>query len=286
MDEIRIRDVSRASTREWTPPIGAMGGPPAHELYRDLVLYAGFRLLRDAQGNPRVALRDGEHQRIFSAPSEELREALDRFRMRRNLRPLRDQELADLTRIVLARATDPDIVVPTIDGAESGSVKGPAAPRPFLPVPPGPEPERAGNEPEPPPLRAESDGALPQSALPRVAVGEAPSAWTEVGGRLGPLAPTARPPNESSSGGRVSRPPEKGSPRYLQVLRTLVRDGGWVGTTSELSRLTGDKPENVYASLRAFRSDLAQNNIVIAPVETKDGWRWLAVDWQRLTSTD
>ena len=130
MQEIKIRELSRPSVREWIRPIGAMGGPPAHELYRDLVLYAGLRLLKDQSGNPRVAIQDGEHRRTFSVPSTELREAIDRFRMRRSLRPVPDGELAELTRIVQARVTDPDITIPMVDLPEPVEPNPPASAAP------------------------------------------------------------------------------------------------------------------------------------------------------------
>jgi hypothetical protein len=65
----------------------------------------------------------------------------------------------------------------------------------------------------------------------------------------------------------------------------LVRDEGWLGTTSELARLTGDTPEKVFANLRAYRTDLAGSDLMVVPVETKEGWRWLAVDRNRLHSS-
>ena len=115
MGDIVIRDVSRIPTREWVPPIGAMGGPPAHELYRDLVLRAGLRLFRDHRGHPYLALKDGEHRRTFRVPSLELREALDRFRMGRNLRLVPEPELIEFARVVAARVSDPDLFVPTLE---------------------------------------------------------------------------------------------------------------------------------------------------------------------------
>jgi hypothetical protein len=284
MEEIGIREVSRPPTREWTPPIGAMGGPPAHELYRDLVLYAGLRLLQDIEGRPCVAMRDGEHRRTFHVPSDELREALDRFRMRRSLRPLPDHELADLVRIIEARVTDPDIFVPTFDVGESNLPEPRAGSRELVAsiVPPDPPPN--GWEAELESIMREVDEV--RRPIPaREPVAKAPSAWNEVVDHLDPVPRPVAPPNESISGGRMSPEPVGELPRYIRVLRALVRDGGWIGTTLELSRLTGDKPEKVSAFLRAYRSDLAGSNIVIAPVETKEGWRWLAVDRERLSST-
>jgi hypothetical protein len=91
--------------------------------------------------------------------------------------------------------------------------------------------------------------------------------------------------NPSISGGRISYEPAGDLPRYIQALRTLVRNGGWLGTTSEISSLTGDNPEKVIVCLREYCSDLAKDNIAVAPIETKEGWRWLAVDLHRLTSS-
>lgn len=283
MEEIGIRDVSRPSTREWVPPIGAMGGPPAYELYRDLVQYAGLRLLRTNEGQPCVAMRDGEHRRTFDVPSEALREALDRFRMRRNLRPLPDPILVELTRIIQARASDPDIVVPTFDLGESGSPEEIGEARaPLAPSPPA-EPESDGWEDELDSIMREVDEVRNQAPT-RVPLSKAPSAWNEVVHHLGPLPHVLTEPNESLSGGRRATESTGNLPRYLRVLQDLVRDGGWLGTTSELSSLTGDTPETVVTCLQAFRAELAGSNIVVVPVETKEGWRWLAVDQTRLGS--
>ena len=423
-NEVRIRDISRNPTSEWTPPIGAMGGPPAHELYRDLVLYAGLRLLRDNEGRPWIAIQDGERRRTFRVPSVELRSALDRFRMRRNLRPVPDDDLEDFTRIVDARVSDPDIRIPSLlDGAvpridpNDGSlhatpspsppraappirenvpeepepvpapetvssppdppVSSPYAPSPAItrwsrppsvgewPAPPAEEegprpasvatiplsttvragpswvmhtarsPVRTNPDPEPgrwpvppPPVAApapwkdekESPPAalpLPTSSPPAAPPPEMPSAapalerevdalleeleetpvrrpripqllapappWSEGEEAPGPL-PVATPPSaESISGGRVSAPDATGTlPTYIRVLKNLVSHGGWLGTTTELARLTGEDPETVFASLLQFRPSLNQNNIVVATVEVEDGWRWLAVDRSKL----
>jgi hypothetical protein len=293
MDEIRIRDVSGPATREWVPPIGVMGGPPAHELYRDLVLYAGLRLFRDPQGNPCLALRDGEHRRYFRVPSEELREALDRFRMRRNLRPLPDHELSDLARIVQARVTDPDIFIPTYDPGEPASrelhrelrLPGPGA-DPRAPTAPSSasRTKRGGWVEELDSIMREVDQwRLPPPAQPPAA--KAPSAWNDVVEHLDPVAPAAPIPPDSISGGRAAPPPVQGLPRYVQVFQQLVREGGWLGTTSELSTLTGDAPEKVFANLRAYRTDLAGSKLVVVPVETELGWRWLAVDRTKLSTS-
>jgi len=261
-----------------------MGGPPAHELYRNLVLYAGLRLFRDREGNPCVAMRDGEHRRTFLVPSDGLREALDRFRMRRSLRPVPDGELAELTRIIRARASDPDISVPTFDVGEADPPEPRVEFRPsFIPTL-SPEPPSNGWESELDSIMREVDEIRSPTAA-RLPKAKVPSAWNEVVGHSEPVAPVVSPLNASISGARMSSGPAGGLPRYLQVLRGLVRNGAWLGTTSELSSLTGDKPEKVFASLLEYRSDLAGSNIVIAPVETKEGWRWLAVDRNRLNSS-
>lgn len=413
-NEVRIRDISRNSSNEWTPPIGAMGGPPAHELYRDLVLYAGLRLLRDNEGHPWVAMQDGERRRTFRVPSAELRGALDRFRMRRNLRPVPETDLEDFTRIIEARISDPDIRIPSLldsalpridpnDGsfhsaapmtpgraaapireevpddldrpAEPGPIGSVRAPPPSPPSlvarsppelvvqprsdpplpledPDLPEPEdepesdpvasttvrsgpswvmhaarspvRTNPEPEPgrwpvppppvtapapwreerappkgaeeprapsPALEREVDALLealedPSERRPRIPRLLAPAPpWSE--GQESP-APPVRAPRvapESISGGRLEVPDPMGSlPTYIRVLKHLVSHGGWLGTTTELARLTGEDPETVFASLLQYRPNLNQNNIVVATVEVEDGWRWLAVDRSQLQS--
>lgn len=283
-NEIRIRDVSRPPTRQWIPPIGVMGGPPAHELYRDLVQYAGLRLVRDAQGNPCIAVRDGERRRTFRVPSVELREALDRFRMRRNQRPVPDQALAEFARVVQARVSDPDIFVPSYDIGESDS------PAQFLPLRPAVSPAD-GLAPPYVGLESELDSILhelddvPDPPPPRETPAKAPSAWTDVVEHLQPPSVSVPQANPSISGGRAAPNAPRGLPRYLSVLQDLVRDGGWIGTASELSNLVGETPDRVFANLRAYRSDFAGNGLVVVPVETQEGWRWLAIDRHQLTST-
>jgi hypothetical protein len=282
-DDIQIRDVSAAGAREWVPPIGAMGGPPAHELYRDLVVHAGLRLFRDGAGNPCVAMRDGEHRRTFVVPSDELREALDRFRMRRNMRPVPEHDLAELTRIVQARVSDPDILIPTFDVGETPSNRPEAPVRPRIAPTPAPVSGiRSMDQELDAILRAVDEVRLPVAS--HVPQSKAPSAWNEVVSHSAAVPPMPAPLVASISGGRMLAAAPPGLPRYLEALRGLVRNGGWLGTTSELSHLTGDDPQTVFASLMKYRSDLAGNNIVIAPVETQEGWRWLAVDRSRLYS--
>jgi hypothetical protein len=258
-----------------------MGGPPAHELYRDLVLYAGLRLLRDADGNPLVALRDGENRRTFRVPSVELREAIDRFRMRRSLRPVPEQEMTELTRIAQARASDPDIHVPASDIGEVD----PPRPRTLITT------DAAPTEPQGVPsfdMVQELDSILHEiddvrhRTATRPPTSKAPSAWNEV------VSPSVLPNLErtiapvSVSGGRMAEAPAGGLPHYVEALRSLLRDGVWLGTTSELSSRTGDDPRKVVASLLGLRSELARRNLVVATVETQEGWRWLAVDRSRL----
>lgn len=416
--EVRIRDISRNPSNEWTPPIGAMGGPPAHELYRDLVLYAGLRLLRDGEGRPWVAMQDGERRRTFQVPSSELRGALDRFRMRRNLRPIPESDLEDFTRIVEARISDPDIRIPiltenatpridpndgsfpvsgglaahppngapiredvpepvepapapaaaptgrsflteesrgwsapapveapedppavdraTVDPREPDAPDPPAAESPATTVRSGPSwvmhaarsPVRTNPEPEPgrwpvpsapaPPAPAwKEEGEIAPAEEPRApapAPSPAPALQREVDALLeelegGParrpriprlLAPAppwsegeeVSPPlapvpavSDSISGGRATPVDGTGTlPTYLRVLKHLVSQGGWLGTTTELARLTGEEPETVFASLLQYRTSFNQNNIVVATVEVEDGWRWLAVDRSKLQS--
>ena len=284
MEEIVIRDISRPPTTEWVPPIGAMGGPPAHELYRELVQRAGLRLFRDRRGKPYVVLRDGEHRRTFRVPSLELREALDRFRMHRNLRPVPDQELADFARVVEARVTDPDIFMPTVEAEGVGPQDGPAYGRSDFAVA-GRDAARPDGWEEEMSSIAREEAVTARPRAPPAPVVKAPSAWNEV---VDPLPSAAAPvpvPPASISGAARLPPPDEGLLRYVTALRTLMNGRDWVGTTAELSHLTGDSPEKVFARLRAYRSDLAGQDIVVVPVETRSGWRWLAVDGSRFVPT-
>jgi len=110
--------------------------------------------------------------------------------------------------------------------------------------------------------------------------------WSEGEEAAGPMPmPLVRSPYgaEAISGGRAAPATVPGTlPTYLRVLKNLVSHGGWLGTTTELARLTGEDPETVFASLLEYRSSLNQNNIVVATVEVEDGWRWLAVDRNKL----
>lgn len=296
MGDIVIRDVSRSATKEWVPPIGAMGGPAAHELYRDLVQRAGLRLFRDHQGHPYVALRDGEHRRTFRVPSLELREALDRFRMSRNLRPVPEQELVEFARVVDARVSDPDIFVPTLEIGRPRPVEGPTDDRGPALAPVRGVVRTDGWEEE---MRsiAQEEAEVVRPTVPPAAVVKAPSAWNEIVDPLPPAVPAPAPapapapvsvpppPLESISGGRRLSSGDEGLLQYITALRTLMGGGDWVGSTAELSRLTGDSPEKVFARLRAYRTDLADQDIVVVPVETRSGWRWLAVDGSRISTS-
>jgi len=282
MGEIGIRDLSRFTTQEWVPPIGAMGGPPAHELYRDLVRYAGLRLFRDADGGPRVEIHDGEHRRCFRVPSDDFRGALDRFRMRRAHRPVPDPELAELTRIIQARVSDPDVLIPTY----AEETPDPPAPTvvitsAFTPLPPVPS--------SPPSAEEEIEEMVEELDIHRTPSSgflhrsKAPSAWTDVVEPRSPPSPVGV--NPSISGARAAPPPDGALPRYVRAFRILLHNGGWLGTTTEIAELTGDAPDRVIDSLRAYGPDLAKQEIAVAPVETKDGWRWLAVDLHKMASS-
>jgi hypothetical protein len=281
-EEAGILDLSKVGKGEWTPPIGAMGGPPAHELYRDLVVHAGLRLLRDRDGAPWVELQDGEHRRSFPVPSLELRGALDRFRMRRNLRPVPEDDIEEFARVVEARVSDPDIEIPEGD---PGRTPGPGDP-PQVPTPralPSPPANWAvdeldhlmqevdaiqGRAPNPVPAEPTSPGPRELSAHPTLRT-RLPHRWhTGVSG--GQRAVVVEDPR---------------LPRYVRALRELVQDGAWIGSLSEISRRTGDDTEEVFATLLRFHTDLVGNDLVVAPVEVEDGWKWVVVDRGRARSS-
>lgn len=284
--------MSRPPLTEWTPPIGAMGGPPAHELYRDLVAHGGLRLLKDRDGSPWVELQDGERRHRFPVPGNALRGALDRFRMRRNLRPVPEGDLDDFARVVLARVSDPDVRLPSVDPTVP---EGEAAPDNSS----GPEnlpdevsEETVEDDPGDSRLERELEAVLaevravregPQPSTPRwYLVGPGPTAAP----RSFPVPHPLPTPDFSISGGQQGA--SNGDvtlPKYLHVLRTLVEGGGWLGTLGELGELTGEEPEVVYDTLLRYHSDLTGNNLVVAPVELEDGWRWLVVDRNRLRSS-
>jgi len=291
-DEVRIRDLSRPATTEWIPPIGAMGGPPAHELYRDLVSHGGLRLFKDRDGSPWVELQDGERRHRFQVPGTALRGALDRFRMRRNLRPVPEGDLDDFARVVSARVSDPDVRLPLVDPntpegeamPENGGGASPEAAEPTE----GISEDEVGNS----RLERELEAVLAEVRAVRDGPQPPPPRWYLVG-----PGPTAAPrslagphpvqlPDVSISGGRQT--PLNGNPTlptYLRVLRNLVEGGGWLGTLGELGELTGEEPEVVYDTLLRYHTDLTGNNLVVAPVELEDGWRWLVVDRSRLRSS-
>lgn len=274
-DDVEIFDLSRTPKGEWTPPIGAMGGPPAHELYRDLVTHAGLKLLRDDSGAPWVEIQDGEHRRAFPVPSLDLRAALDRFRMRRNLRPVPEEDIDEFARVVEARVSDPDVEIP-----------------------PRPPPDAPGGGLGP-------GTGVPSPAVPNWAVDELDDLLHEVDAVQGrapnpvPEGPTVPGPREFSphptlrsriprrwhtgvSGGRQwPVPPDPRLPRYVRALRELVRNGAWTGSLSEISRRTGDDTEQVFATLLQFHTDLVGNDLLVAPVEVEDGWQWVVVDRTR-----
>ncbi len=281
-DDLKIRDLSHLSA-EWTPPIGIMGGPPAHELYADLVVFAGLQLYRDGRSRPVVVLRDGAQRRAFLTPSPELRCALDRFRMRRNLRPLPDSAIEEFVRIVVARTSDPDVAIPLLSSpmVEQAPTPVTEAPAPNDPVAPrlkeiedqidsalrDLDKLEAHREPYPEsePVLAEGEPSDPEPTSP-----DSPSP----------------PLNASlSAARRILVEPGERSTRFIEALRKLVQDGGWMGTTRELSRLTKEDPLSLFDSVLKYRAQLAENNILITNVEVEDGYRWLAVDRSRLRSS-
>jgi hypothetical protein len=295
VDEVKIRDLSRPNSSEWTPPIGAMGGPPAHELYRDLVAHGGLRLLRDREGSPWVEMQDGTQRRSFRVPGMALRGALDRFRMRRNLRPVPETDLEDFTRVVGARISDPDVHLPTFEA--SSLERAPVAPEPSYGLPP-----LSGEDLAPDSSRLEAelaqvlrevdevraDPALPSiPAAPSTTPSNAPWApWQE-----DPPAAVGEPRslgsyNASISGAGRAPAGEESLPRYLRVLRGLAAGGGWLGTLGELGRMTREDPDAVFGSLLKYHSQLTQNHLVVAPVEVEDGWRWLVIDRSRLRTSE
>lgn len=278
-EEIGIRDLSKVGKGEWMPPIGAMGGPPAHELYRDLVVHAGLRLFRDESGSPSVELQDGEHRQAFAVPSPELRSALDRFRMRRNLRPVPESDIDEFARVVEARASDPDIALPQ---SSAGVLRGVPedAPLSRLPERPASPPGSPSNwavdeldhlmrevdtiQGRAPPDATESSNAdaSPEDSYPAPLHSRLPHRW-----------------HTGVSGGRRAEPTgDARLPRYVRALRELVCDGTWIGSLAEIGRRTGDDSDEVFATLLRFHTDLVGNGLVVAPVEVEDGWRWIVAD--------
>jgi len=253
VDEVKIRDLSRLKSSEWTPPIGAMGGPPAHELYRDLVAHGGLRLLRDRDGNPWVEIQDGERRRTFRVPGVALRGALDRFRMRRNLRPAPETDLEDFARVVSARVSDPDVRLPVFD--VNNSERAPPAPEPptsyapLLPADATPDPEASPLEEELARVIEEVDSVRAGTDGPvRVERTQAP--WVETPEiRETPTLPLSNVDISISGGQRILTAPEDPLPRYLRVLRGLASGGGWLGTLGELGRMTREDPDAVFGSL-------------------------------------
>jgi hypothetical protein len=281
-DELRILDLSRRPKGEWEPPIGALGGPPAHELYHDLVLHAGLRLLRDDQGHPWIELQDGERRRTLPVPSPELRGALDRFRMRRNLRPVPEGDIEEFARVIEARVSDPDVAFPERSAARLTPVDPDASaadPPPSAPAPEGWAVERLDR------LMEEVDeiqGRGPASDASTVR----PPWWSQYGH---PIPLHSRLPHRwhaSVSGARrEAAAPDGDLSRYLRALRELVRDGAWIGGLNEIGRRTGDEPEAVFAALLKYHTDLVTEGLVVAPVELEEGWRWMVVDRSRIPTS-
>jgi len=282
-EELGIRDISRM-TGEWVPSVGALGGPPSHELYRELVVHADFRLFQDSRARPWVVMRDGLHRHAFRVPSGELRAAIDRFRLRRNVRPLPDNDIEEFVRIIEARVTDPDVRIPVLKLplVEPGVPSRPTSAPAVVPFdPPEPRPARAGLAPPPlgiPTRATELDGSTAETA--GTVLGEPSAPDVDEG------APDPPPLDLARSGGVVFAPLESSGEsdlqRYVRVLRRLVRDGDWMGTTRDLSEEIRDDPFTLYTSLLRYRSEIARNNILIANVEDARGLCWLAVDRSRV----
>jgi hypothetical protein len=280
-EDLKILDVSRI-TGQWTPPIGAMGGPPAHELYKDLVLHAGLQLFRDVQSRPWVALLDGAQRRAFPVPSTDLRSAIDRFRMRRNLRPVPPSDIEEFVRIVEARISDPDVEIPVL--------RSPLAERTTVAEPDPPPPPVAREPPERwKVLNDQIDSALRDiealehegKSQPAPAADPPPSHGPENDGA--PLVVREVEVDPSISGGRRLPESQNGTlARYVRVFRELVHEGGWMGSTRELSELTRDDPLVVFDSLLKYRSELANNDILIANIEVGGSYQWLAVDRSKI----
>jgi hypothetical protein len=273
LDELKIREVSRLGNGAWTPPIGAMGGPPAHELYRDLVLHAGLQLFKDSKSRPWVMLQDGAQRRAFPVPSQELRGALDRFRMRRNLRPSPENDIDELVRIVQARISDPDVVIPVLRGPMVEHVGGPDR------APTAPTPEIA------PKWRALEDQieTMIHEASDEAGIAPSPSMPVRSDGPDPEPLPAPEPSlSLTVSGGRSA--PDRRLSRYVRVFHDLVHEGPWMGTTQQLAKLTGDDPITVFDSLLRFRSDLEGEHLLVANVQVGEEYRWLAVDRGRVRS--
>lgn len=253
-EEILIREASdrqlgEPAVEEWIPPISALGGPPAHVLYHDLVVFAGLKLYKGPAGEPVVVFLDGENRRSFDCPSSEFVGALDRFRMRRGLRPSPAKDIDDLIRVMHARVTDPDASVP------------------MLPVEP-PEPARIRTEEFPTLAELPAEGERTEATLPPV------EPW-EPASILGLSL--------SFSGGFMRSPrKEPPLPHYIRVLHSLVRDGGWMGTTRELSDKLGEEEGKLAETLVRYRAELAEFGIVVANVQVEAGWRVLLVDRARI----
>ena len=279
-----MREASLAPA-EWVPPVNAMGGPPAHALYADLVARAGFRLFRGPQDRPWVILRDGTQRRAFAVPSPELQAAIDRFRIRRSIRVVSEDDFDEFVRVIAARASDPDAEIPLLPSLpNNGAGEPPLAEDssgPGILAPPGRHDWRIAH---PSAYRVPYDFALgpavPAEAAPEIPTPEpveAPSAASLMWGV---------PVDDSRSGAQSFGPSPDGSvARFVRVFRNLVREGDWLGTTRELSDYTQEDPASLFDFLLRHRPELAENGVLIANVEFEGGYRWLAVDRSRVRVT-
>jgi hypothetical protein len=282
-DELRILDLSRRPKGQWEPPIGALGGPPAHELYHDLVLHAGLRLLRDPEGRPLIELQDGERRHTVAVPSPELRGALDRFRMRRNLRPVAASDIEEFVRVVQARVSDPDEAFPE---REIAPVLREIEPPASVPEGPGEAGDGEGWA-----LRRldhlmDEVDQIQGRGAPADGTTERPAWWSEYGP---PVPLHSRLPHRwhaSVSGAHDEGPrPDGDLSRYLRALHELVRSGAWIGSLQEIGRRTGDDSDEVFAALLKYHTDLVSEGLAVAPVELEEGWRWMVVDRSRIPAS-
>lgn len=92
----------------WKPHVDAFGKPAESALYVALVDVASMRLSRGDDGEPKVAIVEGDSVCLFALPSKELVEFLDRWQLRRHRRLLSEAVIAAFFRLVRARVTDPE----------------------------------------------------------------------------------------------------------------------------------------------------------------------------------
>ena len=262
-EDEKIQDLGTSpNSPEWVPPIGAMGGPPAHELYRDLVQHADLRLLRGPNSEPWLI-----------TPRRRTSPGLPGPERGAHGRPRSVPDAPE-------PPTGPREGCGGLRSHRPGPRLGPRCGASGLGTPHGPWDDR-------PPDRgpAASSGTAPSDDPPTAAAlapAEGPfaaSPWDEAV-EPGPPMDVLPPVRPTTVSGEY--PPRRSNndslPRYVKVLHEMVRNGDWLGTLDDLSNEIGEDSFTVFASLIRHRTDLAAEGIVVAPVEVEDGWRWLAVD--------